>query len=165
MMGSFQWQKALLLAISTAAAAAVGSFGTSMRDQQWFGALDQPAFYPPEWLFGPVWTALYVAMTVAAYRAWTRASGSDQVRLVLLLFYGQLMFNAAWSVVFFAFEAILLALVVIVVLLILVAATMVRFYRIDTAAGWLFLPYLLWVAFATALNAAIVWLNPAQTAL
>lgn len=138
-------------------AAAVGSVATLDAREQYEG-LEQPAWAPPGWLFGPVWTLLYAAMAVAAWRVWLRVGLRSPE---MALFGAQLVVNALWSPLFFAWGLRGLALAWIVLLDALVAATALRFWRRDHVAGALLAPYLLWVLFATALNAAVWWLNRA----
>jgi benzodiazapine receptor len=120
-----------------------------------YRALELPAFAPPSWLFGPVWTVLYVLMAVAAWLVW-RESGWNRA---LTLWSVQLVLNLAWTPLFFSAGWYAAALVDIVALLVLVALTVVAAARSSRLAAGLLVPYLLWVAFATALNAAIVVLN------
>jgi benzodiazapine receptor len=120
-----------------------------------YRALELPAFAPPSWLFGPVWTVLYVLMAVAAWLVW-RESGWNRA---LTLWSVQLVVNLAWTPLFFSAGWYAAALVDIVALLVLVALTVVAAARSSRLAAGLLVPYLLWVAFATALNAAIVVLN------
>jgi tryptophan-rich sensory protein len=115
----------------------------------WYAGLTKPSFNPPNWIFAPVWTALYVAMAVAAWRAW-RIVGVKSVALILYLV--QLTFNFAWSLIFFAQHLIEIALIDIAVLWIAILATMIAFFRADRIAGLLMLPYFAWVSFATLLN-------------
>ena len=147
------WKSLLVFLLLTGAAAAIGSL--AMPDA-WFAALRKPAFNPPNWLFAPVWTVMYVAMAVAAWRIYRRIGRMDGA---LVLWFAQLACNALWSPLFFGWHRIGLALVDIAVLLVLIAVTTIAFFRRDRAAGALMLPYLAWVAFATALNAAIWQLN------
>lgn len=139
---------------AVAAAAAVGSLAaTSSRET--YARLDLPVFAPPGWVFGPVWTLLYVLIAVAGWLVW-REVGLDRSFVV----YGaQLVLNALWTPIFFAGDRYGLALVEIVVLLATVLVTIAMFARRSTAAAWLLAPYAGWVAFATALNAAIVLAN------
>ncbi len=126
----------------------------------WFQALEKPFFNPPNWLFGPVWTLLYAFMGVAAYLVWRQRDRLRQpVRQALLLFAGQLALNAAWTPVFFGLQAVGAALVVIVLLDVALALTIRAFFPLSRTAGWLLVPYLAWVLFATVLNAAIWLLN------
>jgi benzodiazapine receptor len=143
---------------AVAAVAAVGGWFTSLGQPGWYDTLTKPSFNPPSWLFGPVWTTLYVLMAVAAWLVWRKA-GFDGATAALTLFFVQLALNLAWSGLFFALRNPTLALVEIAALWLAIAATMVLFFRHSTLAGALFVPYLLWVTFAAVLNAAIVRLN------
>jgi len=147
------WKSLLLFLLLTAAAAAIGSM--AMPDA-WFAGLRKPAFNPPNWVFAPVWTALYACMAVAAWRVYRRVGAVDAA---IVLWLAQLACNALWSPLFFGLHRVGLALVDIGVLLALVAAASMAFFRRDRTAGALMLPYLAWVAFATVLNAAIWQLN------
>jgi benzodiazapine receptor len=138
-------------------AGAIGSWATFPNVRTWFPLLQKPGWNPPAWLFAPVWTTLYVLMGVAIWRAW-RAGGPAAPRLVRVYFV-QLVFNALWSVLFFGLKQPAWALADILVLWGLLAWLQVVLWRSDRIAGALWLPYLLWVSFATALNAAIVRLN------
>jgi translocator protein len=123
----------------------------------WYAALQKPWFNPPNWVFPPAWSVLYVLMAVAAWRVWTR----DGLSAALVLWGVQLVFNAAWMWLFFGLHRPGLALADIVTLLILIVATAWAFWRRDRWAGGLMLPYIAWVAFATVLNHALWQLNPA----
>lgn len=138
-----------------AVAAAAGAV-TADSVATWYPTLNKPAFTPPDWVFAPAWTVLYAAMAVAGWRVW-RKVGFAGGRNAMTLFAIQLLLNGAWSFLFFGAQAIGIALVDIVVLLLVIAATAAAFWRIDRIAGLLFVPYLLWVVYATALNAGI-WL-------
>lgn len=139
-----------------AAAAAVGAAGSSSAPS-FYGQLTLPAWAPPAGWFGPVWTVLYLAMGVAAWLVW-RSSGDH--RGAIALFGVQLAVNVLWSWLFFAWRTGAGAFVDIVVLDLLVVATLVAFWRVRPLAGALLLPYLAWIAFATALNLAAWRLNP-----
>lgn len=127
--------------------------------QSWYAALEKPAFTPPSWVFGPVWTTLYILMGVAAFLVWRRGLGVRAVRVALGWFAGQLVLNALWSPVFFGWHRIGSALAVIVLLWAAIVVTLYHFSRVSKTAGLLLGPYLLWVSFATMLNASIWWLN------
>lgn len=147
---------ALWIAVVTAVALA-GSSVTLPKIPTWYASLAKPSFTPPNAIFGPVWTVLYLMMAVAVWRI---GASADSVRKrAVALFAVQLALNAIWSPVFFGLEAPRLGLAVIVGLLVSLAATVVAFWRIDRPAGLLLAPYFLWVSYATALNAAIVALN------
>ena len=138
-------------------AGAIGSWATYRNVREWYPSLVKPAWNPPNWLFAPVWTTLYVLMGVAIWRAW-RAGGPAASPLVRVYFV-QLLLNALWSVLFFGLKQPAWALADIGVLWILLAWLQAGLWRADRVAGGLWLPYLLWVTFATALNVAIVRLN------
>jgi len=144
--------------VASFAAAAAGSVATAASVQEWYPLLNKPAWNPPAWIFGPVWTLLYALMSIAAWRVWRR-EGQPGARLALALFFVQLGLNALWSVLFFGLRAPGLALIEILVLWSCLAWLQCAFWRIDRLAGWLWLPYLLWVSFATVLNASLWWLN------
>lgn len=143
---------------ATFAAAAIGSAATFPSVSTWYPTLVRPGWTPPNWLFGPVWSALYVAMSIAAWRAWRRAE-APAARRTVVLYAAQLGLNALWSVLFFAWRRPGWALAEIVVLWVLLVVLLVRFARTDRIAAALWAPYVAWVSFAMALNAAIVWLN------
>lgn len=154
-------RQALALFAFVAVCLAIGAIGgavTSTSVGTWYQSLHKPPFNPPDWVFGPVWTVLYIAMAVAAWRVWRRL-GFGGARHALMLFAIQLALNLAWSVVFFGFQHIGMALVEILVLLAFIGATAVAFWRADRIAGLLFVPYLGWVGFATLLNASLWRLN------
>lgn len=140
------------------AVAALGGWFTSLGMPEWYMGLRKPAWNPPSWLFGPVWTALYIAMAVAAWLVWKEA-GLDGATAALSLFVVQLALNLAWSGIFFALRSPGWALVEIAVLWLAILVTTVLFFRHSTWAGALMVPYLLWVGFASVLNTAIVRLN------
>lgn len=133
-------------------------FGAQFTPGEWYESLRRPPLTPPSWLFGPVWSLLYLAIAVAAFLVW-RSPKRSGVGLALGLWAVQLVLNAAWSYLFFGLERPGLALVEIVVLLGVIIATTVVFFSIRKPAGVLFLPYALWVGFATYLNAGFWILN------
>lgn len=141
------------------AVAAAGGAVTSTSVDTWYAALEKPAFNPPDWVFGPVWTVLYLMMALAAWRVW-RLAGERDVRAALGLWALQLALNLTWSYVFFGARMIGAALAEIAVLLVAIVATLALFWRLDRIAGALLVPYAAWVAFALVLNAALWRLNP-----
>lgn len=152
----------IALAFFVALCLGIGALGASVvatSVDTWYADLAKPSFTPPDRLFGPVWTVLYVLMAIAAWRVW-RAADRDTRRGPLTLFALQLALTLGWTVVFFGLQKIGAALATIVVLDVGVAVTMLAFRPIDRWAGLLMLPYLAWVAFATVLNIAIWRLNP-----
>lgn len=121
----------------------------------WYEALAKPFFNPPNWLFGPVWTVLYVLIAIAGWRIWQRERSGGAIKLWWL----QLALNFLWSPVFFGLERIGPALVVILALLATILAFIAAVWKLDRPSAWLFVPYAAWVAFASLLNAAIWRLN------
>jgi tryptophan-rich sensory protein len=138
--------------------AAVSGLATVEGTRTWYPTIAKPSWTPPSWLFGPVWTALYVAMGVAAWRVW-RIGGFRAARTALGLFLAQLAVNGLWSPIFFAWHRLGLAVLDIGLLWLLIVATIVAFRRHDRVAALLLLPYLAWVTFASALTVAIWRLN------
>jgi translocator protein len=141
--------------VASFAAAVVGGFFTP---GEWYAQLNKPAWNPPAWIFGPVWTALYLGMAVAAWLVWKRG-GFAGAPVALGLFLAQLLFNGAWSWLFFGLHRPGLALAEILVLWALILATLVAFWTVHRAAGLLFVPYLAWVSFASFLNFTLWRLN------
>ena len=140
------------------AASAVGA-AASIQAQSFYGQLVQPAWAPPPWVFGPVWTVLFALMAISAWLVW-RNGGLRSHRLSLSLFLVQLVFNALWSWLFFAWHSGAWAFADIILLWALILATLLSFWRVHPLAGALLFPYLLWVSFAAALNHALWQLNP-----
>lgn len=141
-------------------AGAVGGFFTSPAIPGWYAALQKPAFNPPNWIFGPVWTTLYVMMGIAAFLAWDKGWRRPGVRPALAVFAAQLALNVLWSALFFGARLPAAALVDIIALWLAIIASILLLGRVSKAAAYLMVPYLAWVTFATALNVAIVALNP-----
>jgi tryptophan-rich sensory protein len=140
------------------AVSALGAAVTATSVGSWYPTLAKPAFNPPDWIFAPVWTALFFMMAIAGWRVWRR-DGLRKARWALTLFGLQLALNLGWSVVFFGLRSIGAALAEIAVLLLAVVATAAVFWQRDRVAGMLFIPYAAWVAFALVLNAALWRLN------
>ena len=137
---------------------AIGGAVTSTSVTTWYPHLRKPSFNPPDWVFSPVWTALYISMAVAAWNIWRRR-GRQSTRLAMFLFAGQLALNLAWSILFFGLQQIGLALIEIILLFAAITGTALAFGRLDRTAALLFIPYIAWVGFATLLNLAIWRLN------
>jgi translocator protein len=133
--------------------------GATETDTAWFRGLEKPAFQPPDWIFGPVWTLLYIMMGVAAFLVFRRGLDAPGVKAALVAFVAQLALNAAWTPVFFAAQSLIGALVIIIALVVLLLVTVRLFFGVDRLAGWLLVPYLLWVSFATVLNATLFVMN------
>jgi len=135
-----------------------GVAGSRWMPGAWYAELAKPAWNPPSWIFGPMWTFLYVVMGVAAWMVWLRA-GWTRGRAALAVFVLQLILNFTWSWLFFGVHRMGWALVEIVVLWLTILLTAILFARRSVTAAALLVPYLMWVAFATALNAALWHLN------
>jgi translocator protein len=158
-MGGQALPKLFICLGAVLAASAIGSFATVRAIPTWYKGLTKPSFNPPEWLFGPAWTVLYLMMAVAAWLVWKRGLGVPGVKLALVIFLAQLMLNVLWSILFFGLRSPLAGLVDIVLLWFAILGTIVLFFRVSTVAGILLLPYIAWVSFAAILNAAILLLN------
>jgi tryptophan-rich sensory protein len=151
--------KLVVSIVACLAAGAIGSIFTRQAIPTWYATLEKPAFNPPNWLFAPVWTLLYIMMGVAAFLVWRKGLDNKQVRIALIVFLVQLVLNALWSVAFFGLESPLYGLIVIAALWVAILVTVLKFYRISLAASALMWPYLLWVTFAAVLNSSIWLLN------
>lgn len=149
----------LIAATLPLALGGLGSFATRSSLSLWYRDLDKPAWNPPDWVFGPVWTVLYVLMGIAAWTVWRIGWHEQRVRLGLVLFGVQLFGNLLWTWLFFGLRSPGLALAEIVVLWVLIVLTTGQFFRINRIGGVLLLPYLIWVSFASVLNAAVWYLN------
>ena len=151
-------RSALVLAgwlVLSFSAAAIGGF---FMPGAWYATLKKPSWNPPNWIFGPVWTALYTTMAIAAWLVWKRGGFAGQ-RVALSLFLAQLLFNALWSPLFFGLRHPALAFADIVLLWLALLSTVAAFWSARPIAGALLLPYLAWVTFASALNFALWRLN------
>jgi len=137
----------------------LSGFATQSSVGSWYTTLNKPSFNPPNWVFGPVWTLLYILMGIAAGLVWAKGFYHIWVKTALYYFGFQLLFNALWSIVFFGLQQPFWALIVIVILLILILATIKWFKIVSAPAAYLLIPYLLWVSFATILNFNIWILN------
>ena len=149
----------LLSFIAVAATSIVGQLATYPNLVPWYAGLVKPSFNPPNWVFGPVWTTLYLMMAFALWRILRLPEASAERRRALGLLFVQLALNAAWSWMFFAANSPLLGLINIIPQILVIVATIVAFYRIDRMAGWCLVPLAAWVSFATILNFAIWKLN------
>ena len=153
-----------LLALSlslviTLGIASVASFFTIREIPGWYQTLNKPSFNPPNQVFGPVWSILYVMIGVSACLVWQRRDTSEAYSKARVIYFTQLLFNFMWSIVFFGMHQVLAALVVIGLLWISIVMNIYCFGRISKVAAWLLVPYLLWVSFASMLNLYIYLLN------
>lgn len=137
----------------------LSGFATQSSVNDWYLTLNKPFFNPPNWVFAPVWSALYILMGIAAGMVWAKGYYHIWVKTALYHFVFQLLLNALWSIVFFGLKSPLGALFIIIALNILLVFTFKWFRVVKAAAAYLLLPYIVWVAFASLLNAAIWYLN------
>lgn len=148
----------IALAVSIVLVAGAASFGALFSPGDWYAGLVKPSFNPPNWIFGPVWTALYLMMAVAAWLVWRRRAARP-VTPSLAVYLAQLALNALWSWLFFGLHAMGAAFIDICLLWLFILATLVLFWRVHRWAGALLAPYLAWVGFAAVLNFALWQLN------
>ncbi len=144
-----------LILLVTFAASGIGGFVTSSFKEPWYSEIILPTFNPPSWIFGPVWTTLYIFMSVAIWGAWNKSSDKK----VLQVYFVHLFFNAMWSVIFFGFHQIFIALIDLGIILIFIIWLMKIYYKINKISFLLMTPYLLWSSYALVLNATIFYLN------
>jgi tryptophan-rich sensory protein len=131
---------------------------TSEAIPGWYATLYQPSFNPPNWVFGPVWTTLYIILGISLFMIWKLEAGKQR-KQAILIFMAQLLLNFGWSFFFFYFKMIGVALLDIFALWIMIIVMLVHFYKLKPIAAYINIPYLVWVTFATALNLAYFFLN------
>ncbi len=137
----------------------IGSFFTAPNIPTWYAAVNKPWFNPPNWVFAPVWTTLFVLMGISLYLIWEKGIEKKDVRMAVAVFGIQLLFNIIWSVLFFGFQNPMLAFVEIIILWLSILATIVLFYKLSKPAALMLVPYIAWVTFAAVLNYYIWILN------
>ncbi len=145
----------ILFLIITFAASAIGGFTTSAYKEPWYSGITLPSYNPPSWVFGPVWSALYILMSIAIWKAWNKTKD----KLLLIIYFLHLFFNAIWSVIFFGFHNIGLALVDLIIILFFIILLMKIYYKISVTSLYLMVPYLIWTSYAFILNISIFLLN------
>lgn len=149
----------ILFIAVTQLAGFLGAVFTTSAIPTWYQNINKPAFTPPGWVFAPVWTILYLMMAVAVYLVWLQRETTPDFQTAFVLFFIQLALNSLWSILFFGLQDPLAALIEIVVLWVALVLTIWNFYKINTWAAVLLLPYLIWSTFAAFLNYSIVVLN------
>ena len=149
--------KIILSALAMLILGGLGSVVTSSSIASWYVTLDRPPGTPPNWLFGPVWSVLYILIGVSFALVWHR--GKVGKNHITFLFFAQLILNLGWSPVFFGAHQITLALVVILLMWAFIVLTIRAFAQVSKPAAWLLIPYLIWVSYATYLNAGYAYLN------
>ena len=137
----------------------IGSLATFQQITTWYLGLAKPAFNPPNWIFGPVWTILFALMGISLYLVWSSGANKKQLKPAITIFAIQLVLNVLWSFVFFGWHQPGWAFLEIVILWVAIVLTMSQFAKISKPAAWLLAPYLAWVSFATVLTAAVWQLN------
>ena len=142
----------LILLLVTFIAPVIGSYVTSVFKEPWYSEIIQPSFNPPSWVFPPVWSTLYVMMSIAIWRVWTAFFNSR----ILKLYFFHLFFNCIWSIIFFGFHQIGLALINIIVILFFIIILMKEYLKIDKLSFYLMIPYFLWSSFALVLNLSLI---------
>ena len=144
-----------IFAIITYSASFIGSLATFSYKEPWYSTLNKSFLTPPDWVFAPVWTTLYLFMAIAIWSAWHKNYNINLVLIYLI----HLCFNTTWSVVFFVFHNMVLALLVLIVLIALIINLILRFKRVKMLSAYLMIPYLLWCSFALILNTSLIMLN------
>jgi tryptophan-rich sensory protein len=156
-------QKNLRIAAIVLTCLAVGYFSSLITRENiptWYVTLKKPIFNPPNWVFAPVWTILYIMMGIAAGRVWNKVDNDLQnVKKGMYFFIVQLALNALWSYLFFGIHNLFLSLIEIILLWLMIYETMVQFKKVDKLASRLLIPYLVWVSYATILTASVWYLN------
>jgi tryptophan-rich sensory protein len=155
----FQFVPFMVSLLIVLAIGVVASLFTTPQIPGWYAQLQKPSFNPPNWLFAPVWTLLYLLIAIAAYLAWKRRDDTPLYNTAKWIYFLQLLFNSSWSIVFFGLHQIFMALIIIILLWLSIIANMVYFSHFSKTASWLLLPYLLWVSFAALLNFSVGILN------
>lgn len=150
--------KLILSLIIPLSVGAVAGMFTSQAVPAWYASLNRPSFSPPNWVFGPVWTSLYILLGISFFLIW-KESPSQQRNRAIIVFASQMLLNFAWSFIFFYFNMIGIALLEIILLWVNIAVMIYLFYKLKPLAAYLNIPYLLWVSFATILNAGYYFLN------
>ena len=144
-----------LILLVTFLASGIGSFVTSSFKEPWYSEILLPSFNPPSWVFGPVWTTLYIFMSIAAWSAWNKTSDKK----ILKIYFVHLFFNSIWSIIFFGFHQIFIALIDLGIILIFIIWLIKIYYQVNKISFLLMIPYLLWCSYALILNGTIFYLN------
>jgi tryptophan-rich sensory protein len=146
----------ILFLLITFSASLIGALVTINFMNPWYSLLNKPIFNPPDWVFGPIWTILYFMMTISIWLYWhTR----NRKMNTIYIYFIHLVFNATWSIVFFAFHNMYLALVILIILISLIINLILSFRRVKMISAYLMIPYLLWCCFALILNTSLIILN------
>ena len=144
-----------LILLITFIASAIGGFTTASFKEPWYSEIILPSFNPPSWVFGPVWTILYAFMSVAAWSTWQKTLDKK----ILLIYFVHLFFNAIWSIIFFGFHEIGLALIDLIIIIFFIILLVKIYFRENLTSFYLIIPYFLWSSYALILNTSIYFLN------
>jgi len=151
--------KLVISILASFAAGGVGSLFTFKAIPTWYAGLKKPPYTPPNWVFGPVWTTLYILMGISVFLVWQKGFATNGVTLAFILFWIQLAFNALWSVIFFGMKSKGGGVIIIIILWLLILATIITSFRVSAWAGGLLIPYIIWVSIASYLNIEVWRLN------
>ena len=146
----------ILFGLITYSASVIGGLVTLGFKEPWYSLINKPTFNPPSWVFAPVWTTLYLIMTIAIWLFW---HSRNREMNTIYIYFIHIVFNATWSIVFFGLHQILLALIVLIGLILIIIILMLRFKRVNIVSYYLMIPYLLWCCYALVLNFSIFLLN------
>jgi tryptophan-rich sensory protein len=146
----------ILFFFITYSASLIGGLATINFKEPWYSQLIKPSFNPPDWIFAPVWTTLYLMMTMAIWFFW---HSKNRNMNTVYIYFIHLIFNTTWSIIFFVFHNIFLALIILIILIVLIIILIVRFKRVNLLSTYLMIPYLLWCCYALILNVNLLKLN------
>ncbi len=152
--------KLLVSILACQVAGGIGAIFTAQSVSNWYAALNRPYFSPPNWIFAPVWTILYLLMGLSLYLVWKKGLENKQVKTGVMVFLFQLFLNSLWSFLFFGLQSSFYAFIGIIFLWLAILITIIIFSKISKKAAYLLLPYIIWVSFAALLNFNIWQLNP-----
>jgi translocator protein len=161
-MKKINWKRLIIALVLPQLAGFIGSLFTTRAIPTWYATLNRPSFAPPNWLFAPVWTLLFILMGIALYLVWQTPVKKKKELIkkeAILAFFTQLLFNVLWSIIFFGQQLLYFAFLEIIILWILILLTILKFKKLKPIAAYLMTPYLLWVSFASVLNLAFALLN------
>ena len=146
----------LLFALITYSSSVIGGLVTTAFKEPWYSLINKPSFNPPSWIFAPVWTTLYLMMTIAIWFYW---HSKNREMNTIYIYFIHIVFNTTWSIVFFGLHQILLALIVLLILIFLIIILILRYKRVNLVSYYLMIPYLLWTTYALFLNINLLILN------
>jgi benzodiazapine receptor len=158
-MGSSDIVKLIISILACFAAGGIGSLFTFKAIPTWYLGLKKPKYTPPNKVFGPVWTTLYIILGISVFFIWQKGLSDNDVLFAFTLFWVQLVFNALWSIIFFGMKSKGGGVFIIILLWLLILATIITSFRVSVLSGVLLIPYIIWVSIASYLNIGIWWIN------